>query len=118
MIDQIAELFVKLPKDQQIHTLNVLAHLLPTAGVNYNSEEEGNIEHVISMLQKALTLNEYVGPSREKLLAQAKLLVTLYSPEEIAEMADEPGATYVNPDKGTEEVSEEAEIPNLEEAKK
>lgn len=93
MIDQIATLFCKMSKAERVTALNVLAHILPTTGVNFDKTEEESIEHTIDMLQKALILHEYTGPSQEELMKHVALL----NLSEIAEEVDEP--SYVDPDR-------------------
>jgi hypothetical protein len=115
MIKQIAELFIALPRVEQIRALNVLAHLLPTSGVDYTEEENHSIEHTIDMLQNAISINEYTGPSREQLMAKVKLIQLEI--EEFAETADEPGITYINPDQEIA-ISEEVNKPVAEEARR
>lgn len=114
MIDQIATLFCKLGKADKVTAMNVLAHLLPTSGVNFDVYEEQSLEHTIDMLQRALILHEYTGPSEEQLLKHVALLGITETA--IAEEVDEP--SYVNPDRDQvpNKVKETAPEPNFEPA--
>lgn len=112
MIDQIATLFCKMSKAERVTALNVLAHILPTTGVNFEKTEEESLEHTIEMLQKALILHEYTGPSQEDLMKHVALL----NINEIAEQVDEP--SYVDPDRDQKPVKKKEEVtePNFEPA--
>lgn len=112
MIDQLATLFCKMSKAERVTALNVLAHILPTTGVNFDKTEEESIEHTIDMLQKALILHEYTGPSQEELMKHVALL----NLSEIAEEVDEP--SYVDPDRDQTRVKKKEEVtePNFEPA--
>lgn len=109
LFSDIAQKFAELTKEERVLLLNMLIHVLPTKGVDFQKNEEDSIEHCISMLQNVLSIQQYSGPPEEVLLKRIELIdIEAFKANTVAEEVEGPGATYVNPDV---EIGEEVEPP-------